>query len=394
MSSTASPPKIGFAYTDLPISCKLLLALSFVEAIGGGMSYHLAYFFSVSTDFNKLNIGFLGFSMGIGAIFGGLFGGYFTGKMQSNYLIGTSFLLIGIALAFLGKTITFQFAIFLVFLMGFGINLFITCSNSSLLQISSNTHHSLTIAQSYKNALENSGIIVAMVLIMLLAQNHFKSAMLLVGLAFILFSMLVFLKLEIPISEEAPISNHQEKIETVYRSLIPMLFSVFCIGLTYGVQKTVLGIHLNEMIGDSLIIGSFFAADPILVVLFQVKITKSVEHFNQHIVVCVGCILLGASSLAMGLSSTMLGMFCSLAVFTIGEMLFMVPSVTLCHQYGSTSHSGLGIGAWRSIYALGMMIGPLISGVAMYYFNAKSAWTISSVLCLIAALLVWNSKKK
>ncbi len=172
-----------------------------------------------------------------------------------------------------------------------------------------------------------------------------------------------------------------------------MLFSVFCIGLTYGIQKTVLGVHLNETIGNSFIIGFFFATDPILIALFQVKVTKSVERFNKHVVAGVGCVLLGASTFAMGLSSTMLEMFCSLIVFTIGEMFFMAHSVALCHQYGSSNHSGLGIGAWRSSYALGMMIGPLISGVAMYYFNAQSAWIISSLLCYTSAFLVFNSKR-
>lgn len=393
MSLTVSSPKIGFSFGDLPIVCKLLLALSFIEAIGGGISYHIAYFFSVSTNFNKLNIGFLGFSMGIGAIFGSIYGGYFTGKIQAKNLIGTSFLLIGIAFSILAKVSSFQLSIIFVLLMGFGINLFITCSNSSFLQISRNTNHSLTVAQSYKNALENAGGIVAMVLIMLLAQNYFKSAMFLLGISFILFSIYVFLRLEISNDDLRSILSNKEKVETVYKSLIPMLLSVFCIGLTYGVQKTVLGVHLNETIGSSLIIGFFFATDPILIALFQVKLSKRVERFNKHIIASIGCVLLGVSTFAMGLSSTMLEMFCSLIIFTIGEMLFMAHSVALCHQYGSSNHTGLGIGAWRSTYALGMMIGPLISGVAMYYFNTQSAWLISSLLCLISAYLVISSKR-
>lgn len=393
MSSTVSSPKIGFTISDLPVTCKLLLVLSFVEAIGGGLSYHIAYYFSVSTAFNKLNIGLLGFSMGIGAILGSVYGGYFTGKIKANNLIGVSFLLIGVAFFALEKANTFYISLFFVFLMGFGINLFITCSNSSLLQLSRNTNLSLSIAQSYKNALENAGGIGAMILIMIFAQKYFNSTMTLVGLSFLLLSSLVFLKLNISNSEVNSISTDDvKKIKSVYSSLIPMLFSVFCIGLTYGIQKTVLGVHLNETIGNSLIIGFFFATDPILITIFQVKISKFVERFNKHVIASIGCVLLGASTFAMGLSSTMLEMFCSLIIFTIGEMLFMAHSVALCHQYGSANHSGLGIGAWRSSYALGMMIGPLISGLAMYYFNAQFAWTISSILCLISSVLVIKAK--
>jgi hypothetical protein len=269
MSLTVSSPKIRFSFGDLPITCKLLLALIFIEAIGGGLSYHIAYYFSVSTSFDKLNIGFLGFSMGVGAIFGSIFGGYFTGKVQAKNLIGSSFLLIGMSFAVLGKLSSFHISVLFVLLMGFGINLFITCSNASFLQISKNTNHSLTVAQSYKNALENAGGIVAMVLIMILAQNYFKSVMLLVGLSFILFSAYVFLRLEVhDDAVKLTNANNKEKIETIYSSLVPMLLSVFFIGLTYGIQKTVLGVHLNETIGNSFIIGFFFATDPVLIALF------------------------------------------------------------------------------------------------------------------------------
>ncbi|SEG41976.1 hypothetical protein SAMN02746093_02876 [Legionella quinlivanii DSM 21216] len=394
MSLTVSSPKIRFSFGDLPITCKLLLAFIFIEAIGGGLSYHIAYYFSLSTNFDKLNIGFLGFSMGVGAILGSIFGGYFTGKILAKNLIGVSFLLIGLSFVILGKSGSYPVSLSFVLLMGFGINLFITCSNASFLQVSKNTNHSLTVAQSYKNALENAGGIVAMLLIMIWAQNYFKSVMLLVGLSFLLFSAYVFLKLEVHNDAVKPAHlNNKEKIETIYNSLVPMLFSVFFIGLTYGIQKTVLGVHLNETIGNSFIIGFFFATDPILITLFQVKISKSVEGFNKHIIASIGCVLLGSSTFALGFSSTMLEMFCSLVFFTIGEMLFMAHSVALCHQYGSSNHSGLGIGAWRSSYALGMMIGPLISGFSMYYLNAKSAWIISSLLCLVSAYLVFSSNK-
>ena len=291
MTNSTKSPRIGIL-SDLPITCKLLLGLSFIEAIGGGISYHIAYFFSLSTNFNKLHIGFLGFAMGIGSILGSIYGGYFTEKVRANNLIGTSFLLIGISFICLAKTHNLHISTISMLLMGFGINLFITCSNSSLLQISGDINHSLTIAQSYKNALENAGCIVATILIMILAQDYFKSVMLVIGIFFILFSIYIFLKLEIHHDNAKSILNETESINTIYSALVPMLFAVFCIGLTYGIQKTVLGVHLNETIGNSFVIGFFFATDPILIVLFQIRLSRGVERFNRHTVACIGCPIL------------------------------------------------------------------------------------------------------
>ncbi len=84
----------------------------------------------------------------------------------------------------------------------------------------------------------------------------------------------------------------------------------------------------------------------------------------------------------------MFEMFLSLVLFTVGEMLFMPLSVALCYSFGSDSYKGIGIGAWRSAYALGMMIGPLLSGFAMHYSNSKMAWLLSASLCLLGAVLV------
>lgn len=395
MSSTISSSKTAFSFSDLPLSCKLLLMFSFIESIGGSIAYHIAYFFSVSSDFNKLDIGILGFVMGIGALLGSLYGGYVSGKIPAKKLIGTSFLLMGFAFVCLAKINSFPLTVVLVALTGFGINLFLTCNNSTLLLLSKENHYSLTMAQSFKNAMENAGGIVAMVLIMFLAQHYFKSTLFSIGLAFVFVGVYTWLRFDIK-SEcvEPGLLKKEKTVETVYGRLLPLLFSVFCIGLTYGIQKTVLGVHLNETINNSFIIGFFFATDSILITLFQVKLSRRMERFNPHIIACLGCLLLGASTFALALSATGMQMFCSLGFFTLGEMLFMPNSVTLCHRYGGSNHSGLGVGAWRSAYALGMMFGPLISGIAMHYFSAQSAWTMSSLLCLFSAYLVLSAAKK
>lgn len=392
MSSTISSSKIKFSVFDFPKAFQLLLALSFLEAIGGGLSYHIAYFFSTNTTFNKLNIGLLGFGLGIGSLLGSIGGGYFTGKLKSKYLIGTSYLVIGLSFTVLAIANTFNISLIFVFFMGLGISIFITCSNTSILHISRNSNHSITVAQSYKNAFENGGCIIAMILIMLLAQDYFRQTMFMIGFLFVTSGLYIVFKFRmLECDEKLPIVN-QEHFKTVYNALIPMLVSVFCVGLTYGIQKTVLGVHLNETIGSSLVIGFFFATDPILITIFQVKVSKSVDRFNKHVIACIGCVLLGSSTYAMSLSTTSLEMFCSLLFFTLGEMLYMAHSVALCHQCGSGNHSGLGIGAWRSSYALGMMIGPLFSGFAMYYMDSRCAWIIASLLCIVGALAIILSK--
>jgi MFS family permease len=393
MSSTISTSKAGYSFGELPNICKVLLFLSFVEAIGGSIAYHFAYFLSSETDFNTLNIGLLGFGMGIGSILGSVIGAIYTGKVQSKTLMSLSFLLMGIAFIMLTQTSSLYVSMVFVFLLGFGINLFITCGNSSLLQISKSINNSLTMAQSYKNVLDNAGGILAMLLIMIFAQNYFKSILITLGFIFIVLSVWLSRKVDVQNISGSKASQTQSSIKTIYKSLVQMLFAVFCIGLTYGIQKTVLGIHLNETIGNPLVIGFFFALDPLLVVLFQIRIMKALEKFNKNSLAFVGCILLGISTFGMGISSSMMEMFCSLIIFTLGEMLFMPLSVALCYQYGGANHNGLGIGAWRSAYSLGMMIGPLISGITMFYLNDQSAWIVSSVLCIGSGILVFNSKK-
>ena len=151
-----------------------------------------------------------------------------------------------------------------------------------------------------------------------------------------------------------------------------------------------LGIHLNHTIHNSFIIGFLFLLDSLIVTAFQVPFSKWYASFSLPSVAIVGAILLGLATFALQFSHSVLPLAFSLILFSIGEMLFMPNSITLSHQLGGQTHRGLGMGAWRSAYAIGMMVGPLIAGIVMNYSTPQAAWLLSSLVCFVAAGLMYT----
>lgn len=389
--NTSSPQKIRFSITELTPFCQFLLYLSFIESIGGIISYHMAYYFSVSSTFSNVHIGLLGFILGLGGIVGSVAGGYWSGKYNTTSLLGLNFLFMGISFLCLPLSQSIGMSIIWSFILGFGVNCFITINNASFLYLTALNNFNLSVTQSYKNAIQNAGSSIALIFVMFFGQHYFRHFVFCLGLSLSLIGIYVFKQKSFSTEHDVIPKKHDSPAQNKASSaLIPVIFAVFLIGLNYGIQKTVLGIHLNHTIHNSVIIGFLFLLDSLIVTAFQVPFSKWYASFSLGFVAIVGAILLGVATFALQFAHSVLALTFSLILFSIGEMLFMPNSITLSHQLGGQAHRGLGMGAWRSAYAIGMMLGPLIAGVVMHYSTPQGTWLLSSLVCFIAAGLMYS----
>jgi predicted MFS family arabinose efflux permease len=51
---------------------------------------------------------------------------------------------------------------------------------------------------------------------------------------------------------------------------------------------------------------------------------------------------------------------------------------------------GTAMGFFQSIYAIGMSLGPFISGIVGAHFGLPSVFILSGMLCLVAAFFSWK----
>ena len=77
--------------------------------------------------------------------------------------------------------------------------------------------------------------------------------------------------------------------------------------------------------------------DPIIVSLFQVKITKIVSPLKIHNQLAIGGLLLGTGLFALMIVNSVGGVILACLTFILGEMLFMPTSFVQCYEFVETN---------------------------------------------------------
>ncbi|CAM4479277.1 MAG: hypothetical protein LEGION0403_FIIPPAGN_02463 [Legionella sp.] len=383
------------ALPKLSKTCYLLLLFSFFECAAGGIAYYLSLYLSTSTPLTKLQIGQVGSIIGFGALSGALCSIYITDKLSSKNVIIASFILLGLGFFCLPQSMSFLAISVCAFIIGIATSIFLTTNNTLLLQNTPQDQTSLRFAQSMKVVSENLGNSCSILLIMFFAAQYYGQIFEVIGLFFLLFAFNTMKFLSVrknPVeqpSTEAKETNQQANKKQLYLTI----GAVFIVGIIYAQQRIAYPLFLNETFASFTITATLFWLDPIIVSLFQVKITKIVSPLKIHYQLAFGGLLLGTGLFALMIVSSLGGAILACLTFILGEMLFMPTSFVQCYESAGTERKGMAAGAWRSAYSSGLIVGPTLSGFLMEYYNYNACWILAGMLGLFLCILFLAKNK-
>lgn len=383
------------ALPKLSKTCYLLLLFSFFECAAGGIVYYLSLYLSTSTPLTKLQIGQVGSIIGCGALLGALSSTYITDKLSSKNIIISSFVLLGLSFFYLPQSMSFLSISVCVFIIGIVTSIFLTTNNTLLLQNAPQDQTSLRFAQSMKVVSENLGNSCSMLLIMFFAAQYYGQIFEVIGLFFLLFAFntMRFLNVSKNPAEhtscEAKETNHKADNKQLYLTIV----AVFVVGIIYAQQRIAYPLFLNETFGSFTITATLFWLDPVIVSLFQVKMTKIVTPLKIHYQLALGGLLLGTGLFALMIVSSLGGAILACLTFIIGEMLFMPTSFVQCYESAGAERKGMAAGAWRSAYSSGLIVGPLISGFLMEHYSYNACWILTGMLGFFLCILFLAKNK-
>lgn len=384
-------------FPNLSKMCWLLLMFSFLEASAGGISYYLSLYLGSSTNFNKLEIGQIGFSMGLGSLLGGLIAALVTDRLGAKSIISASFIIASLAFYFIPISNNFYLVSFCALLMGISSNTFITANNTLLLQSAPQEESILRTVQSMKTVTENIGNSASIALIMFFAAQNYGGIFQGIGIMFFLFAisaikLLAVVKnpMEVANSIKADLKINRFNKRKFYLSIS----SVFLIGLIFAQQRTAYPLFLHDTFDSYKITAFLFWIDPVIVALFQVKITSFFAKYRPTRVMGFGALLLGSGLLLLMYVDSFFGAMLSCLVFICGEMLFMPTSSVLCFESAGNKKQGFSVGAWRTAYSSGLMIGPLVSGLLLHYYNYNYCWMFAGAVSILIFLILLIEERK
>ncbi|MDR3441848.1 MAG: MFS transporter [Legionella sp.] len=363
-------------------TCYLLLLFSFLECAAGGIAYYLSLYLGTSTSLTKLQIGQIGSIVGFGALSGALCSAYITDRISSKNIIIISFLFLGLSFFCLPQSINFMAISICAFIIGIATSIFLTTNNTLLLQNAPQDQNSLRFVQSMKVVSENLGNSCSILLIMFFAAQYYGQIFEIIGLLFLLFALNImkYLRIEKYSLESFSSDEKETTRQTNSKQLYITVSAVFIAGVIYGQQRIAYPLFLNETFSNFTITAVLFWLDPIIVSLFQIKITKIVSPLKIHHQLAIGGLLLGTGLFALMMVNSIGGAILACLTFILGEMLFMPTSFVQCYEAAGNKRKGMAGGAWRSAYSSGLIVGPVLSGFLMEYYSYNACWILAGVL--------------
>ena len=169
------------------------------------------------------------------------------------------------------------------------------------------------------------------------------------------------------------------------RPFLLFLFSSVLAWLVYVSFEVVLPISLVQSHGLSPAAWGFLViVNPIVVTLFQLRLTRALQPVSAAVKLAVGLPLMGLPFLllpAIDAAPAVAGM---ILVFVIGEMLWVPSSQTVVAGLAPADIRGAYMGAFGSTAAIGFALAPILGLQIRQSFGDSTVWAVVALLSLAA----------
>jgi MFS family permease len=390
MSEPDGPVGIVATFRGAPPAVKAILAGILVNKLGAFLQVFLLLFLT-QRGFSEVQAGTALGGYGLGAVLGVLLGGWFTDRIGPRRTIIAS--MSGTAVLLLAVLYVGYYPALLVAVVAVGATsqLYRPASSRLLAELTPRARQLMVFAMS-RLAL-NVGTTAAPLLgVALLTVSYdllfWTEAAAALGYAAI--ALLVLPRDDAP-PDEAPEQRadaHGYLALVADRRFLLFLLAQLVIAAVYVQYLSTLPLAMRDAGLQTFWYGAMVALNSLIVIAFELLVTKVVQHWRTRMVIAVGFALMGAGLAIYALPG-------GLAVFVIGTLTWSMAEVvngpTMAAypaQAGPESRRGRYLAAAQAMYGIGSAIGP-IGGVALWVVLGRPAWLFFGAIALLAIIPGW-----
>jgi len=147
------------------------------------------------------------------------------------------------------------------------------------------------------------------------------------------------------------------------------------------------GLHVKSCQFPAWVYGVLISGNGVLVVLFELPLTRITSKFPPRRILALGYILLGLGFAMNAFSTTIPLLALVVITFTFGEMVCMPVSAAYMANLAPATMRGRYMGVYGFSWAIAIVCGPLI-GMTLFSLNPVWLWSVCGVLGLAAALII------
>lgn len=172
------------------------------------------------------------------------------------------------------------------------------------------------------------------------------------------------------------------------RPFILFLGSAVFAWLVYVAYEIVLPVSLVDGYGYEAATWGFLVwINPLLVTLFQIRLTRSLAAYPTPPILMVAMLTMGLPFLVLVWNQSPLAVVLVIVVFVVGEMLWVPTSQAVVARLAPEDIRGAYMGAFGSAPAIGFALAPLIGFQVRNSFGDDATWAMFAGISVVAAVL-------
>ena len=174
------------------------------------------------------------------------------------------------------------------------------------------------------------------------------------------------------------------------RPFLLFIFSAMFAWLVYVAYQEVLPISLVDGYGYPIAAWGFLTAiNPLLVGLFQLKITRSLTGIPVATKLAVALLLMGLPFLLLTVTQAVAVVVAVIVVFVVGEMLWVPSSQSVVAGMAPEDVRGAYMGAFGSAPAVAFALAPFIGLSVRNHWGDATMWVMFASISIVAATFGW-----
>jgi MFS family permease len=324
---------------------------------------------------------------GVGHVIATAAGGHLTDTIGRRNTIVLSMFSAAICMLLLSQVRDFQWLLLFTALTGFCSELYRPASSALLADLVPEQHR-VTAYSAYRLAL-NAGWAFGPATAGLLAEHSFF--WLFVGDAFtsILFGLVAFVLLPHGLRSERSQSGWFPALSSIRRNplFVQAVAASLAIGPVVYQMASTFGLHVTSCNLPAWVYGVLISGNGVLVVLFELPLTRVTSRLPPRRILAVGYVLLGLGFAMNAFANTIPLLILVVITFTFGEMVCMPVSAAYTANLAPAEMRGRYMGVYGFSWAAAIVCGPVI-GMTLFSIDPALLWTLCGVLGLVAAIII------
>jgi len=384
--------KITALYNDYPPKFWTLLAITFVDRLGGSLLFpFFALYLTKRFNVGMTQVGLLFLVWSLTSFVGSMLGGALTDRFGRKWIVIFSLVSTSFSSVVMGLVGSLQ----AFFVLALVVGVFTEVGGPAYQAMVADLLPAEKRAQGYGlfRVTFNLSIVIGPAIGGFLATRSYL--LLFISDAVISLISAVLVAVYLPETKPEAIEGAEpESVAGTFAGYIQvlhdrvfMLFLLTCMLMVfvYMNMNTTLGVYLRDVHGvPESGYGLILSLNALMVVLFQFPITRRIEGKPQMLMMALGMALYTIGFSMYGLVSIYPLFLLAMVIITIGEMLVAPVSQALTAQLAPEDMRGRYMAVFGVSWGLPFAIGPILAGLVMDKLNPTWLWYIAGLLGIMA----------